>query len=256
MDREELFAQWAPMESPWSAWAKPVLFAHVSDAPLPLDVPAPADDWRALDVAWAPLPSDRTAIVVDLQGVGSVRMGLALAARGHRPVPLYNCCPGPNPVLQVRPIEEALRRGAVDLAALRLDPNAPPAFLLDADRLSAPGRLAPGMFDNRWMTFPQDFPSANFLASQGITTALVVQTEVRQPSDDLRHVLLRWQEAGIGVLQIGTARGGQPQRLLVDRPSRFRWVWYRALAALGLRRNSAGGFGSVIPHPSSGGGFS
>jgi hypothetical protein len=34
-------------------------------------------------------------------------------------------------------------------------------------------------------------------------------------------------------------------------------VWYRALVVLGLRRNSSGGFGSIVPTPSSGGhGFS
>ncbi len=30
---------------------------------------------------------------------------------------------------------------------------------------------------------------------------------------------------------------------------------YRALALMGLRRNSAGGFGSIVPIPGEGGGF-
>ncbi len=34
-----------------------------------------------------------------------------------------------------------------------------------------------------------------------------------------------------------------------------RWAVYRALALMGLRRNSAGGFGSVILLPGQGGGF-
>ena len=33
----------------------------------------------------------------------------------------------------------------------------------------------------------------------------------------------------------------------------FRRAWYRALTLSGLRRNNAGGFGAVIPMPSSGG---
>jgi hypothetical protein len=43
--------------------------------------------------------------------------------------------------------------------------------------------------------------------------------------------------------------------LRVNRPSNFKTLWYRALAMMGLRRNSAGGFGSVIPELASGGGF-
>jgi hypothetical protein len=30
-------------------------------------------------------------------------------------------------------------------------------------------------------------------------------------------------------------------------------LFHRAIAMMGLRRNSAGGFGAIIPHPSSGG---
>jgi hypothetical protein len=36
----------------------------------------------------------------------------------------------------------------------------------------------------------------------------------------------------------------------VDRPSAFRSLFYRALTLVGLRRNSAGGFGSIVPQPS------
>jgi hypothetical protein len=51
----------------------------------------------------------------------------------------------------------------------------------------------------------------------------------------------------------GAGHGGLPQPLQVRKPSKFRHLWYRALVLLRLRRNSAGGFGSVIPMPSSGG---
>ena len=43
--------------------------------------------------------------------------------------------------------------------------HAPPAFLLDSDRMKAPAP-DPGRFDNRWLVFPQDFPSAAFLRSR------------------------------------------------------------------------------------------
>jgi len=45
--------------------------------------------------------------------------------------------------------------------------------------------------------------------------------------------------------------------LVVTPPSRFRSFLYRVIVMAGLRRNSAGGFGSVVPDPSTaGGGFS
>ena len=130
----------------------------------------------------------------------------------------------------------------------------PPAFLLDSRRLQGVNKPAPGMYDNRWVVFPQDFPSARFLKSRGITQAIVIQ-ETFLPAEDLVHVLLRWKEGGITVhLQVaGEESSLRPAEL--RRPSSFRSALYRALALMGLRRNSAGGFGSVVPIPGQGGGF-
>jgi hypothetical protein len=109
---------------------------------------------------------------------------------------------------------------------------------------------SPGQFDNRWAVFPQDFPSATFLLSRGIQRVVLLQDDQEPASlDDLVHVLLRWQKAGIEVLRQGLSHGaaGTPQPLAMRRPLSFRGIFYRALAASGLRRNSAGGFGSIVP---------
>lgn len=111
---------------------------------------------------------------------------------------------------------------------------------------------APGRFDNRWLVFPQDFPSANFFLSRAIQTLLLVQ-EKDQPLADLAHVLLRWQEAGIRLLLKNPLLPAPVTDLHVHRPSQFRSIWYRVMALAGLRRNSAGGFGSIVPQASSGG---
>ena len=42
-----------------------------------------------------------------------------------------------------------------------------------------------------------------------------------------------------------------PIPLSVPKPSRFRSIFYRIAVLAGLRRNSAGGFGAVIPFPAS-----
>jgi len=254
MNPSELFEIWAPAQSTWSRWAKPVLFTAIGVAPPPMssEPGSPPLNLR--------LPG-RSVVVVDLPGVDSLKAGLALAEAGYQPVPLFNGAPGPtltlggSALIDVRPIVHWLERGAERLRGFPLAADACPAFLLDADRQAPQWRTAaPGRFDNRWLVFPQDFPSASFLLAQRIECAVLVQPSGRtQPLSDLAHVVLRWQEAGIEVQVLDPDAGGAGQPIQVARPSRFRSSWYRALALIGLRRNSAGGFGSVIPEPSSSG---
>ena len=75
------------------------------------------------------------------------------------------------------------------------------------------------------------------------------------PQNDLAHVLLRWQEAGIQILSWKLNEQTAPAPIRCNGPPRFRALWYQALALAGLRRNSTGGFGGVVPEPSSGGGY-
>jgi len=107
-------------------------------------------------------------------------------------------------------------------------------------------------FDNRWKTFPQDYPSARFLLERGIRRVVLVQEYAGQPQEDLSHVLLRWQEAGIRLEVYGTKADGPLRELSVRQPSHFRALWQRALAVLGLRRGAWGGFGGW-PHGTGGG---
>jgi hypothetical protein len=243
---EAVFETWAPQTSVWSPWAKPVLFTAMESASALAELPAPG-------VAWAPDAASQTAIVVDLPGVDAVAVGVALAGRGYRPVPLFNGCHGPAAAVDVMPLVEAIAAAQAVLERIAPAPGAPPAFLLDSRRTAiAP---APGAFDNRWVVLPQDFPSATSLVSHGIRQAVVV---TRRPvADDLTHVLLRWQEAGIPVLGISD-EGGRAAPLALSRPSQFRSAVHALLARAGLRRSSAGGFGALIPippPPGTGGGF-
>jgi hypothetical protein len=143
--------------------------------------------------------------------------------------------------------------GTQRLQNLTLASDPPPAFVLDALRLKGTKPFSNDMFDNRWMLFPQDFPSAKFLREHGIRRLVLVQGGQSQPQEDLSHVLLRWQEAGIEILVKAVDDAGLPEKITVSRPSRFRALWYRALAILGLRRSSVGGFGSFIPTTSGAG---
>jgi hypothetical protein len=143
--------------------------------------------------------------------------------------------------------------GAAQLNGLNISTNGSPAFLLDASRIGFGRNLGPEVFDNRWKTFPQDFPSARFLLEHGIPRIFLIQDTVAQPAEDLGHVLLRWQEEGLAIFAASAAAVDAPTLITVRRPSQFRALWYRALALLGLRRASAGGFGAWPPHSSGGG---
>jgi hypothetical protein len=247
---EDCYAIWAPDGNPWSAWAKPVLFASVPGLPTERPIELPPFDVPGLPVTW-----HQTAIILDLRGDESVRVGLALAARGFRPVPLFNGTTGLNPVVATEDLVSALGAGAAILKTLSLAAEARPAFLLDANRRDpSPGSLA-GRYDNRWIVLPQDFPSAGYLKSQGISSCTLIQRGPHDPAEDLAHVLLRWQQAGITIrsVELQTRRVIEP--LIITPPSSFRRAWYAAIALLGLRRSNVGGFGANIPQHQSRSGF-
>ena len=252
MNQEEIYSVWASETSIWSRWVAPVLFAQA--------------DWSSINpepsaspqrFPWLEKLAGDTALIVDLPGAGSVEFGFSAAASGFRPIPLYNSSPAPSSSssasIDMHPIEDAISRLTAPLHALALPEQAPPAFLLDSVRLVGTTQAMLGFFDNRWMVVPQDFPSANFLIEHGIQRVLLIQKERFNPQEDLAHCLLRWQDAGIKVLSKGINDDLPPQEITVKRPSRYRSLWYRALAQLGFRRNSVGGFGSYIPEPTSAG---
>jgi len=260
MTKEEIFEMWAPPGARWSPWVKPVLFACMEHEPL-----APASVPADLDASWLPPAEDNVALVLDLPGADGVRIGVALAARGYRPVPLYNAVPGPTTIavvslgigasaslVDVAPILAALWHGTPLLQRTRLDPESPPAFLLDADRRGE-GRLpTPGRFDNRSISFTTDFPSAIFLAAHGIRRAVLVQATGEHPQPDLAHTLRRWQDGEIVIELKRLDVPGPPFQIEVRKPSGFGLLWNRALRMLGLRRHRLGGFGGFVPEPSAG----
>lgn len=257
MTPEELFAKWAPADSIWSPWVIPVPFAHIAS----FDGGPEKSVGQIPELRGLACQKD-LAVVVDLPGGDAIRFGLALGQAGFRPVAVLDGSPGPfnlaspanrtavttvgpakeTAVVDMRDLLFTLCAAAPLLQELSLTPGAPPAFLLDALRMK--GSTAPNerLFDNRWKVFPQDFPSAKFLREHGIRRAVLLQERKAQPQEDLAHVLLRWQEAGLEILSAGiTDETLVPIR--VEKPSRYRAAWYRALEIFRLRRNSVGGFG-------------
>lgn len=138
--------------------------------------------------------------------------------------------------------------GIRTLLSMAIAWNAPPAFLLDADRRTSRRRaLGPGDFDNRSVSFPTDFPSASFLISHCVRRVVLVQSTSSQPQSDLAHTLRRWQDGGVQMLRCSMGQPDQPETFNVDRPRWYRAIWYQLLASAGLRRNILGGFGGILP---------
>jgi len=249
IDPRTLFPTWAPESSRWSPWAKPVLFTYptpIAYTPLPAAELAPER---------APSPNDRVAVVVDMPGAQSVACGMVLAARGFRPIPLFNTTIGMRTNLHdVGAVISALVDSSAPLASLRLADDAPPAFLIDSSRLD--GTPAPSSYDNRWMVFPQDFPSARALTAAGLESVLVIRRDGQSVKPDLRAVLRYWKRDGIASSALDPDTGQRNDlwfdtTMLAVLTDHF-FSWFS-----GLRRNSAGGFGGAVPEPqaASGGGF-
>jgi hypothetical protein len=253
MTRSEIFDVWAPADALWSAWAKPVLFAHLGPPPV-----LPQSPEIGLD--WAHRVDGESAVVVDLPGASSVAVGLHPAQLGYRPVPLYNACPSPDTaaapgltIVDMEPIMAALAGGTERLSRLMLPPTAPPAFLLDdRRRYGSTVAPAPGVFDNRSVSLPTDFPSASRLLAHGIRRVVLVQERSTDPQEDLAHTLVRWQEAGMEILAVNLSTPDPARSITVQRPAMYRRIWQRVLATMGLRRNPLGGFGGLLPEPSTG----
>jgi hypothetical protein len=259
MTGRDLYEIWAPAQDEWSPWVKAVLFAEIDEQAnqaSPTEVPFESGLRCRIGAR------RDTAIVVDLPGVQSLAAGFDLARDGYRPVPLYNTTSGGRQgvvpekcvLADVSTLVKMLSVSPPEYVRNAIVGDNPPAFLLDSRRLRGQNKPAPGVYDNRWLVFPQDFPSARFLASRGITQAIVIQ-ETILPAEDLLHVLLRWKDAGIAIHLQGAAEDLSLRPAEFRRPWRFRSMVYRAAAVMGLRRNSAGGFGSVLPIPTQGGGF-
>jgi len=245
----ECFAVWAPDNVFWSQWAKPVVFANAPALFTETPVVVPP-----LETPGIPGTFEPSAVVVDLPGAQAVLVGLALAERGFRPVPLFNGTSGPNPVVPVQAIEDALGGGAAVLQRLTIAPDARPVFLIDSNR-HVMGGGQPGQYDNRWIVLPQDFPSGLALLAHGITAVTLIRPRSAVPEQDLTHVLLRWKQAGLTLRAVTLETGAIEDPLSLEVPSRFRSLWYGALALMGLRRSSAGGFGSTVPQQTKSSGF-
>jgi hypothetical protein len=258
MNKEAIYDIWAPERVKWSPWVKPVLFSWMEECP---DLPSTPPFSCNLD--WVEELPSRSALILDLPGSEGVLLGLMLAGCGYRPVPLYNSVPWRSrvrpetnevfhAVVDTWPIVAAIKEGAETSAGANLRSDAPPAFLLDANRRGPTYLGMHAEYDNRSISFTTDFPSANFLQANGIQSVVLVQRLGEQPQADLSHTLRRWQEEGLAIYVKQLELAEPIKRIEVTKPSQFGGLWYRALALLGLRKHPLGGYGGLLSDGSAG----
>jgi hypothetical protein len=257
MTREMIFDIWAPAVSCWSPWVKPILFSFMSEIHVGASVP----ESSITDLSWLPPADGSTLLVLDLPTAQAAIEAVEISKRGYRPVPLYNAIPWEEdstsiesvpPLVDVGSIIHALQAVTPLLAMESLSDTAPPAFLLDSNRRVPMRSVEPGCLDNRSVSFPTDFPSANFLLAHGLRRVILVQRYHPQPQADLAHTLRAWQNAGLAIEVKELDEAGAPRPVEVSSPSFFGKCFYHALKMLGFKRSALGGFGGILPEASSG----
>lgn len=254
LTKNEIYDVWRPSASPWTPWAKPVLFSFLSDIePVMSHLPPQTPGWN--------VPFEQaTAIVADLAGAQGIWAGLALARVGYRPVPVYNACPfstydpdvvasftlsanrpGAATAVDVESILGALSQAAVALRQCPVGDNAPPVFLVDKTR-HGHGRPEYGSFDNRSFVSVSDFPSAHFLKQHGIASVVYVGSD-HKIGYDLIRVLLAWQGAAIRISYQQAWLDWQPEPKQIRPPWLLRQLWEQWILLFGYPARESGAFG-------------
>lgn len=203
MSDGRIYDVWRGDSHPWVQWVKPALFdrldeVHAAEKAQPARASKALARIESIDTSWLP---PKSAVIVDLPGRRAVRAALALGRRGLRPVFAVNANCGPPGVEAIS--TEKIRRllvAAADLpACFPTGPDVAPAFILDSRRSGGEWQPPPGSFDNRWVLFPSDLPSAKQLRSAGIEQVVVMQAgPVCLP--DLAAVLRAYQAARLSLL--------------------------------------------------------
>ena len=192
MTNKEVFRVWAPLNKKWVDWVRPVPFVNINKK---------HENFRPSGVVISCLDDfdmKNTAIIVDLPSDDSVEAGILLAQNGYRPIPIYNGVmqqKGSRATTNNEGILSALVWGASILKTVKIDDNAPPAFLIDSNRLHR-WRIDLSIFDNSWDVYPQDIPSEDYFLKNGINKILIIG---RKYPRDLKAIIKEWPKKQISV---------------------------------------------------------
>jgi hypothetical protein len=196
MTNKDIYKIWSPVHKKWVNWVRPVPFLAINNKT------------KVFQSSGLVMPflskldkNDKsTAIIVDLPGTHSVEAGILLAQNGYRPIPIYN---GVLPELGARAttdntsVSSALVWGASILSKMKIQDDAPPAFLTDSHRLDDV-RVDLSIFDNSWDVYHQDLPSGEYFLKNGIDKVLVISK--KSVARDLKEVFAEYPKGKIKIL--------------------------------------------------------
>jgi hypothetical protein len=249
---KEVFEIWAPRDAAWSQWASPVAFTSLNCDEIGARA-ALATNVGTLNIPVTP----GTAYVIDLAGASALRLAMSFARVGLRPVPIFNASPLPltpgeaarSALVDMTYVTRELCFSVSELASLPIQNDAAPVFVIDANRMSGRSSLDP-RFDNRWIVYPQDFPSGAKLREHGITRIVAIQ-QTEAIAADLNDVLVEWQTAGLEILTKRDDERAAEVRRHVKPPSRLLVLWRKFVRLLGFK--TSGDFFDMFTAVSSGG---
>lgn len=212
--RKEIYKIWAPFDSKWTNWVRPVPFIGIDNPNKSFEF----INYTIPVIGYLDEFLSNTAIIIDIQGVNSIKEGIALAKLGYRPIPIFN---GTNPKFGSGSttnnviIEPLLVWGADELMNIELANDAPPVFLLDKNRLNR-YKINRSIFDNSWDVYSQDLPTAKYFLENGITR-IIVRAELLEK--DLIKVLYKFQKSNIKILF--TNGYDKPHEVKIKRPKKI-----------------------------------
>lgn len=194
MTGKQIYKVWAPNRKKWIEWIKPIPFINIDEFQNSQEF----IDYTIPNICYIKESLKDTMIIVDIDGMNSIREGIALSYLGYRPIPIFN---GTNS-LQAKSttnneiIGNLLIWGALELENIKIENDASPVFLLDSNRINR-YKMNRSVFDNSWDIYPQDIPSPQYLLNNGITKIILRSDTLHK---DLSNVLYKYQKNNIEIL--------------------------------------------------------
>lgn len=214
-----IYKIWSPLGAKWMEWVRPVPFVGINNNFKTYEnsnIPIP-------DINYIPnyikdsAKNKSTALIIDLPGIDSIKEGLAVAKIGFRPIPIYNGTdeqPGAMATVDNQSIKLGLIKGAIELKKMQISNDAPPAFLLDSNRMNR-YKMDESVFDNSWDIYHQDMPSAEYFLNSEINQIIVIGEKIQT---DLAKILYKYQQKGIKIFL--TEGYNEPKEVKVKKPKR------------------------------------
>lgn len=211
MTGRDIFKIWAPEKSMWTNWVRPVPFVMINEEFKGYEI----SDFTIPKINYIKKLIPDAAIFIDLPSDNSIKEGIALGILGFRPIPIYNGTDeqeGAISTVDNNSIKVGLIKGAIELEKIKISNNAPPAFLLDTNRMNR-FKMNPSVFDNSWDIYAQDIPSAEYFLKNGISKIIIRGDSIQK---DLEKILYKFQKKGLKIFF--TNGYEEPKEIKIKKP--------------------------------------